>query len=69
MFTHNQRTNNNGERMLEMIEEYELLATNTLYQKKNGKLWTWMSPHNTTHQIDYILTRKKWRKSLINSEA
>ena len=52
-----------------MMEDFQLLATNTLFQKRRGKLWTWMSPNKTTHQIDYILTRKKWRRSIINSEA
>ena len=68
-FTHNKQTNDNGMRLLELLEDYQLLATNTIFQKKSGKLWTWMSPNKTTHQIDYILTRQKWRKSVTNCEA
>ncbi|XP_071480459.1 uncharacterized protein [Diadema antillarum] len=69
LFTCNDQTNDNGRRLLDVMEEYQLLATNTLFQKRKGKLWTWMSPNKTTHQLDYILTRKKWRKSIVNSEA
>ena len=48
LFTYNQLTNDSGKCMLEIMEDYQLLATNTMFQKKKGKLWTWMSPHNTT---------------------
>ena len=51
------------------MEEYQLLAANSQFQKKKGKLWTWISPHKTNHQIDYIIVRKKWRKSIRNCEA
>ena len=51
------------------MEEYQLLAANSHFQKKKGKLWTWISPHKTKHQIDYIIVRKKWRKSIRNCEA
>ena len=40
-----------------------------MFQKQPTKLWTWMSPNKTKAQIDYIMTRKKWRNSIINSEA
>ena len=55
LYTHNEQTNDNGRRFLDVMEDYQLLATNMLFQKRRGKLWTWMSPKKTTHQIDYIL--------------
>ena len=67
-YTYNTSTNNNGSRLIEMMEEYQLIAANSQFRKKRGKLWTWMSPHMTKHQLDYILVRKKWRKSLRNCE-
>ena len=51
LFTCNHQTNDNGRRLLDLMEDYQLLATNTLFQKRRGKLWTWMSPNKTTHQI------------------
>lgn len=59
----------NGQRLLEILEEYQLLAANTLFQKRKGKLWTWRSPQEALHQIDYILVRSKWRSSVTNCEA
>ena len=68
-YTYNTSTNNNGSRLIEMMEKYQLLAANSQFRKKIGKLWTWMSPHMTKHQLDYILVRKKWRKSIRNYEV
>ena len=68
-YTYNTTTNNNGNRLKEMMEEYQLLVANSQFQKKKEKLWTWISPHKTKHQIDYIIVRKKWRKSIRNCEA
>ena len=68
-FTHSERTNENGERLIGVIEDYQLEASNTIFQKKKGKLWTWLSPRGTVHQIDYILIRKKWHKSITNCES
>ena len=68
-YTYNTITINNGNRLKEIMEEYQLLAANSQFQKKTGKLWTWISPHKTKHQIDYNIVRKKWRKSVRNCEA
>ena len=32
-------------------------------------IWTWMSSHMTKHKLDYILVRKKLRKSIRNFGA
>ncbi|KAJ8375764.1 hypothetical protein SKAU_G00063440 [Synaphobranchus kaupii] len=49
-FGYGDETNDNGTRLLELMEDYYLLATNTLFEKRRGKIWTWLSPHNTKHQ-------------------
>ena len=69
LHSYNPTTNDNGQRHIDVMEEYQLLAANTLFKKRKGKLWTWQSPHNTFHQLDYILVRSKWRKSVTNCEA
>jgi hypothetical protein len=67
--TYNCNTNDNGRRLKGVLEDYQLEAVNTQFKKRRGKLWTWKSPHDTHHQIDYILVRSKWRKSVTNCEA
>ena len=69
LFTYNETTNDNGSRHLEVMEEHHLVAANTLFEKRPGKLWTWTSPHNTHHQLDYIFVRSKWKNSVTNCEA
>ena len=55
--------------VIKMIQEHRLVAANSLFKKRLGKLWTWTSPHNTHHQLDYIFVRSKWRNSVTNCEA
>ena len=69
LFSYSKTTNDNGKRHLDIMDDYQLLAANTLFKKRKGKLWTWQSPHNTLHQLDYILIRSKWRRSVTNCEA
>ena len=68
-YTHNTSINNNGSRLIELMEEYQLLAANSQFRNKIGKLWTWMSPYMTKHQLDYILVRKKFKERIRNCEA
>ena len=68
-FTYHQETNKNGVLLIDIINEKELVITNTCFQKKLNKLWTYMDPCCRKYQLDYILMRKKWRNSIINVEA
>ena len=69
-FTYHTETNNNGKMLLAHSEECGLRITNTLFKKKLGKLWTYISDMNgRKSQIDYILVNKKWRNSVHNNEA
>ena len=69
-FTLHDETNRNGSLLLDLLVEFGLVAANTQFQKKKGKLWTFK--HNATEslwQLDFILVRRKWRNSVKNSEA
>ena len=57
--------------MLEdLLLERQLEITNLRFQKRKGKLWTYLSDMNQIKsQIDFIICRKKWRNSIKNSEA
>ena len=38
-YTYNTSTNNNGSQLIEMMEEYQLIAANSQFKKKRGNLW------------------------------
>ena len=47
-----------------------MITTNTHFQKRKGKLWTFLSDTGGINtQVDYIMIRKKWMNSVKNSEA
>ena len=50
--------------------EANIGATNLRYRKELGKMWTYLSDmHLSKSQIDFILVRKKWKNSMLNTEA
>ena len=68
--TFHEETNTNGSLLLEHAEECALRITNTTFEKKKGKLWTYLSDMNCKKsQVDYILVNKKWKNSIHNVEA
>ena len=69
-YTYHDITNKNGKLLLELVDETNMLITNTRFQKKPGKLWTYISDMSgTKSQIDYILINRKWKNSVKNVEA
>lgn len=58
-FSYHQVANRNGELMGEFLQQHNLLAGNTLFQKPERKLWTWRHPAGHLPQIDFILYRKR----------
>jgi len=68
-YTFHPATNRNGELLLDLATEKQLIITNTCFQKRKNKLWTYLDPRGQKYQLDYILIRKKWRNSVVNSEA
>ena len=68
--SYHEKTNTNGEFLIDHINECNLRVTNTMFEKKKGKLWTYISDMNgSMSQIDYILINKKWKNSVHNAEA
>ncbi|KAJ8361779.1 hypothetical protein AAFF_G00422150 [Aldrovandia affinis] len=69
-FTYHTNTNRNGEHLAALLTEHELLAANTLFRKRMGKRWTFQDRATSMRrQLDYILVRRKWRKSILNAES
>ncbi|KAJ8351146.1 hypothetical protein SKAU_G00226220 [Synaphobranchus kaupii] len=68
-FAYHDATNRNGEHLATLLTEQELLAANTLFQKRMGKRWTFQDrASGMLRQLDYILVRRKWRNSVTNAE-
>ena len=68
--TYHKCTNSNGEHLLDPACEMNLIITNTAFQERKGKLWTFLSDMTgSKSQIDYILINKKWKNSVKNIEA
>ena len=69
-YTYHDKTNNHANLLLEMVEGTNMMITNTNFQKKCGKLWTYISDMSgTKSQIDYVLINQKWKNSVKNVEA
>jgi hypothetical protein len=69
-YTYHDRTNSNGSRLVDFAQEAGLVISNIHLQKKNGKLWTYISDMSgTKSQVDFILVNKKWKNSIKNCEA
>ena len=62
-------TKRNGKLLLDLVMEKDLIITNTYFRKRPGKLWTYIGPGGHKAQLDYIITRCKWRNSVLNCEA
>ena len=53
-YAYNQKTNRNGKMLLELSQEKSLCITNTKFQKREGKRWTFEGPKGDKSLIDYI---------------
>ena len=68
--SYHKNTNSNGELLNDLSSEANLLITNTHFQKKKEKLWTYISDMSDAKtQVDYILINRKWKNSVKNCEA
>ena len=68
-YTFHDEANRNGKLLSEVLVEHQLLAANTIFQKRQGKRWTFEDrASGLRQQLDYILVRKKWRNSVLNCE-
>ena len=70
LYTFNDKTNNNGKLLLDYFIETNLIIASTRFQKKRGKIFTFISERNNfKSQIDYILINNKWKNCLNNFQA
>ena len=58
--------NERGERLIDWARMHDTIIGNTWFKHHPRKLWTWKSPgDNAKNQIDYIMTNKRFRNSLL----
>ena len=62
-------SNRNGEHLTYFRLENRSTCLNTKFQKRKGKLWTYIYANNTQSQIEYVFLNKKWNYSALNCEA
>ena len=59
--------NERGERLLEFATLHNFFISNTRFQQKSNRKWTWASPDGIhKNMIDLILIQQRWKTSLIN---
>ena len=63
------RSNRNGQHLIDFMIKNRLTCLNTNFQKREGKLWTYTYANNSKAQIDYVFINGKWKNSAMNCEA
>ncbi|XP_043062760.1 craniofacial development protein 2-like [Drosophila yakuba] len=59
--------NDNGERLVELCQLFQLVIGGTIFPHKDVHKYSWTSPSGNTHnQIDHICISRKWRHSLLD---
>ena len=62
--------NEAGQRLIEFSQENALIITNTLFQQRKRRLYTWTSPDGQhRNKIDYILCSQRWRSSIQSAKT
>ena len=62
-----ERTNDNGNRLLLLCQSHNLCITDTWFPRKRIHHWTWYSADGRTRKgIDHILISRRWRSSVTN---
>ena len=63
-------SNHRGVMLADFCTLNNLIITNTLFQKKDNRLWTWLSPNKQhKNQIDFIITRQDERHLVSDSSC
>ena len=62
--------NEAGQRLIEFCQENALVISNTLFQQRKRRLYTWASPDGQPwNQIDYVLCSQRWRSSIQSAKT
>ena len=70
MYTYDDISNHNGSILDDLMQENNLLAADTHFEKWWNKLWAQEDRATLMKwQLGYILVGKRWRNSVQNAEA
>ena len=62
--------NDRGDLLVDWCRENSIVVTNTWFKNHPRRLYTWRSPGDLTrNQIDYILSSKRFRNSILNCKT
>ena len=62
--------NERGDLLVDWCRENSRVVTNTWFKNHPRRLYTWRSPGDLTrNQIDYILSSKRFRNSILNCKT
>ena len=65
-----EKGNSNGELLLALCSEFELIVTNTMFKQKDERKTTWMHPRSRHwHMIDFIITRCRDKMDIHSTRA
>ena len=64
------KCNSNGELLLALCSEFELIVTNTMFKQKDERKTTWMHPRSRHwHMIDFTITRCRDKMDIHSTRA
>ena len=64
------KCNSNGELLLAMCSDFELIVTNTMFKQKDERKTIWMHPRSRHwHMIDFIITRCRDKMDIHSTRA
>ncbi|KAI8504891.1 hypothetical protein Bbelb_170000 [Branchiostoma belcheri] len=65
------KCSSNGEQLLALCAEHDLWIANTFFQHRESQTQTWYRWNNlaVSSQIDFVLTRRKHRKTVVDTRA
>ena len=64
-----ENTNDNGQRMIELCEATDLRIAHSHFLNRKARLYTYIGPKGDRQQLDHIMIRCKWWKSITNCRA
>ena len=62
-------TNRNGQILLDLMQECNLVSISTKFVKRKGKLWMFTYPNKQKAHLDHILMNRKWQNSSLDCET
>ena len=68
-FSLHNSSNRNGKHLTDFTQENRLTCLNTKFQKRKGKLWTYLLANNAKAQVDYIFINKKRNDSVLKCKV